>query len=61
MITPTVVVEDFFNQLNAEEGKRLVIFEHSAHYPMLEEKEKYLQTLTDLVLKESQETTQIEN
>jgi len=54
MITPTIVVEDFFNQLNAEKGKRLVIFEHSAHYPMLEEKEKYLNTLIDVVLEESQ-------
>jgi pimeloyl-ACP methyl ester carboxylesterase len=55
MITPTIVVENFFNQLNAEKGKRLVIFEHSAHYVMLEEKEKYLNTLIDIVLKESQE------
>ncbi len=55
MITPTVVVEDFFDQLNADRGKRLVIFEHSAHYVMLEEKEKYLNTLIDVVLKENQE------
>ncbi|MFX1416136.1 MAG: alpha/beta fold hydrolase [Promethearchaeota archaeon] len=55
MITPTVVVEDFFNQLNAERGKRLVIFEHSAHYAMLEEKEKYLRTLIGEVLRESQD------
>ncbi|MFX1607006.1 MAG: alpha/beta fold hydrolase [Promethearchaeota archaeon] len=55
MITPTVVVEEFFNQLKAEGGKRLVIFENSAHYAMLEEKEKYLQTLIGDVLKESQE------
>ncbi|MFW9973988.1 MAG: alpha/beta fold hydrolase [Candidatus Thorarchaeota archaeon] len=53
MITPTVVVEDFFDQLNAERGKRLVIFEHSAHYPMLEEKEKYQDFLIDVVPKES--------
>jgi len=56
MITPTVVVEDFFDQLNADRGKRLVIFEHSAHYVMLEEKEKYLNTLIDIVLKENQES-----
>jgi pimeloyl-ACP methyl ester carboxylesterase len=54
MITPTVVVEEFFNQLKAEGGKRLVIFENSAHYAMLEEKEKYLNTLIEVVLKESQ-------
>ncbi|MHA2357078.1 MAG: alpha/beta fold hydrolase, partial [Candidatus Thorarchaeota archaeon] len=56
MITPAVVVEDFFNQLNADKGKRFVIFENSAHYVMLEEKEKYLNTLIDVVLKESQES-----
>ena len=55
MITPTVVVEDFFNQLLADKGKRLVIFEDSAHYVMLEEKEKYISTLIGVVLKESLE------
>ncbi|MFW9862164.1 MAG: alpha/beta fold hydrolase [Candidatus Thorarchaeota archaeon] len=55
MITPTVVVEEFFNQLKAEGGKRLVIFENSAHYAMLEEKEKYLRALIGNLLKESQD------
>ncbi|MFW9888634.1 MAG: hypothetical protein ACFFER_10650, partial [Candidatus Thorarchaeota archaeon] len=57
MITPTVVVEEFFNQLKAEGGKGLVIFENSAHYAMLEEKEKYLRTLIGDVLKESKKLT----
>jgi len=56
MITPTVVVEEFFDQLKAEQGKRLVIFENSAHYAMLEEKEKYLHTLIGVVLKGSRES-----
>ncbi|MHA1957509.1 MAG: alpha/beta fold hydrolase [Candidatus Thorarchaeota archaeon] len=55
MITPTVLVEDFYNHINAEEGKKLVIFENSGHWPMIEEKEKYLDTLVNVVLKESQD------
>ncbi|MFW9768324.1 MAG: alpha/beta fold hydrolase [Candidatus Thorarchaeota archaeon] len=57
MITPTVVVEEFFDQLKAEGGKRLVIFEDSAHYAMLEEKEKYQDFLIDVVLRESKKLT----
>ncbi len=54
MITPTVVVEDFYKSLDAEKGKTLVIFENSGHWPMLEEKEKYEDILVNVVLKESQ-------
>lgn len=54
MATPTVLVERFYNILNAEKGKQLIIFENSAHLPMIEEKEKYEQFLTNIVLKESQ-------
>ena len=52
MITPSVLVEDFYNHLDAEKGKTLVIFENSAHFPMVEEKEKYHELLINLVLKE---------
>jgi len=55
MITPTILVEDFYNSLDAEKGKKLVIFENSGHWPMIEEKEKYLDTLVNIVLKESQD------
>ena len=54
MITPTVLVEDFYNGLDAEKGKKLVIFENSGHWPMMEEKEKYQDFLINVVLKESQ-------
>jgi len=54
MITPTVLVENFYNNLDAEKGKKLIIFENSAHVPMLEEKEKYEGLLINVVLKESQ-------
>ncbi len=54
MITPTVQIEEFFNNLNAEKGKRLIIFENSAHLPILEENEKYNDLLIRLVLQECQ-------
>jgi hypothetical protein len=54
MITPTVQVEDFFDSLDAEKGKELIIFENSAHMPIVEEKEKYQNLLINVVLKESQ-------
>lgn len=52
MITPTVLVEDFYKNLDAEKGKKLFIFENSAHVPMIEEKEKYLYLMINVVLKE---------
>jgi pimeloyl-ACP methyl ester carboxylesterase len=54
MATPTVLVEDFYNALDAEKGKKLIIFENSAHFLMIEEKEKYQDLLVNVVLKESQ-------
>ena len=54
MITPTVLVEDFYNSLDAEKGKKFIIFEKSGHWPMLEEKDKYDDSLINVVLKESQ-------
>ncbi|UCE10087.1 MAG: alpha/beta hydrolase [Candidatus Thorarchaeota archaeon] len=52
MITPMVVVQDFYNGLNAEKGKRLIIFEDSGHYPMLDEKQHYEDVLVNTILKE---------
>lgn len=54
MITPTILVEDFYNRLDAEKGKKLIIFEDSGHWPMLEEKEHYEDALVNTVLKECQ-------
>lgn len=53
MTTPTVFVEKFYDNLNAEKGKKLIIFENSAHFPMIEEKERYQELLINVVLKES--------
>jgi len=52
MATPTVVVEKFYDNLDAEKGKKLFIFENSGHMPMIEEKEKYQELLIDLILKD---------
>ena len=54
MIVPTVQIEEFYNNLDAEKGKELIIFEKSAHLPILEEKEKYEELLINVVLKESE-------
>lgn len=56
MITPTCLTEEFYDNLNATKGKRLIIFENSAHLPILEEKEKYQNLLINVVLKEYQNT-----
>ena len=53
MNVPTVLVEEFYDSLDAEKGKKLIIFEHSGHMPMIEEKEKYQDSLINVVLKES--------
>ena len=54
MIVPTVQVENFYNSLDAEKGKKLIIFENSAHLPIIEENKKYQDLLVNVVLKESQ-------
>jgi len=51
--TPTVVVEKFYENLDAEKGKKLFIFEKSGHFPMMEEKERYEELLINIVLKHS--------
>jgi pimeloyl-ACP methyl ester carboxylesterase len=51
--TPTVVVEKFYDNLDAEKGKKLFIFENSGHLPMMEEKERYEELLINVVLKDS--------
>ncbi|MFX1323699.1 MAG: hypothetical protein ACFE8N_02010 [Promethearchaeota archaeon] len=52
MITPTILVEDFYNNLEAEKGKKLIFFQNSAHFLIKEEKEKYQDLLIKIVLKE---------
>jgi pimeloyl-ACP methyl ester carboxylesterase len=51
--TPTVVLEKFFTNLDAEKGKKLFTFENSGHMPIMEEKAKYEELMINVVLKES--------
>jgi pimeloyl-ACP methyl ester carboxylesterase len=53
MTVPTVLVEEFFDQLVAEKGKKLIIFENSAHFPRIEEKKRYEELLITVVLKDT--------
>jgi pimeloyl-ACP methyl ester carboxylesterase len=53
MTTPTAVVEQYFDALKAEKGKQMIMFEHSGHLPMIEEKERYEELLI-AVLKDRQ-------
>lgn len=55
MITPTVQIQDYYNQLNAPKGKKLILFNNAAHLPMIEEKEKYQDLLVNMVLEECHE------
>ena len=52
---PLEPVKMFFDSLEAENGKHFIVFENSGHFPMVEEKEKYEELLTSLVLNESHE------
>ncbi|MHA2227314.1 MAG: hypothetical protein ACXAC8_19010 [Candidatus Hodarchaeales archaeon] len=54
LTTPTVLVERFYDSLDAEKGKYIIIFEDSGHLPMIEEKERYQELLINVVLKENQ-------
>ncbi|MFX1251106.1 MAG: alpha/beta fold hydrolase [Promethearchaeota archaeon] len=54
MNVPIILVEKFYDNLDAEKGKKLIIFENSAHMPMIEEKERYEELLINVVLKDSQ-------
>ena len=47
--TPSSLVEDYFNALDAP-YKELIWFEYSAHHPMYEEAQKYEQILIDRLL-----------
>lgn len=53
MASPVESVKNFFNFIETEKGKTLILFENSAHYLIVEEKEKYYNSLVNIVLKES--------
>ena len=45
--TPTSLASDYFQALTAPEGKKWILFEHSAHFPMYDEPEKFLELLKE--------------
>jgi pimeloyl-ACP methyl ester carboxylesterase len=53
MNVPSVYVQNFYNSLDIDKEKNLIIFENSAHFPMIEEKERYEELLVNMVLKEN--------
>jgi pimeloyl-ACP methyl ester carboxylesterase len=52
MANPTIIVEDFYKSLEDRENIHLVIFEESAHFPMVEEREKYQDLLITIASNE---------
>jgi pimeloyl-ACP methyl ester carboxylesterase len=61
MITPLVSINDFYKALEAPKGKQLMILENSAHVPMIEEKDKYIDIFVNVLLKEIQDPTPSKN
>lgn len=51
--TSAAPVEKFYENLAAPIGKEFIVFEESAHFMMIEEKEKYEQLLINLILNKS--------
>ncbi len=51
------VAEQYFHALDAPQGKQLIWFEDSGHWPQLEEAQKYRDTLVNRVLKETRESS----
>ena len=49
MITPTIQVEEFYFNVSAQKEKKLIIFENSAHLPLIEEKKKYHELLISIL------------
>jgi pimeloyl-ACP methyl ester carboxylesterase len=49
------LAERYFQALDAPKGKRLIWFEHSAHFPQLEEPKEYRRVLVDEVLRTRRE------
>ncbi len=52
-VVTSEVAEEYFHALDAPAGKQLFWFEHSAHWPQLDEPEKFRQLMVEKVLKET--------
>ena len=47
-ITPTILIEEYHNKITAP-FKKLIILENSAHYPYIEEPDKFSQVIIDVL------------
>lgn len=52
-LTPSELVEEYYQKLEAPRGKELVWFENSAHIVTFEEPEKFYEVIVDKILKET--------
>ncbi len=52
-VVTTEVTQKYFDALDAPQGKELVWFEHSGHWPHFEEPDKYRSELVDVVLRQT--------
>ncbi len=48
--TPSEIVENYYQKLQASKGKDFIWFEHSGHYPELEELEKFHDVMVNKIL-----------
>ncbi|HSH39663.1 MAG TPA: alpha/beta hydrolase [Chthoniobacterales bacterium] len=53
-VVTAAVAERYFDALEAPRGKRFIWFEHSAHWPQLDEPEKFRRVMVEQVLAENQ-------
>lgn len=53
MAAPIKPVKNFYDTLIAEKGKQFIVFKNSAHFLMVEEKERYQDLIVNVVLKDS--------
>jgi pimeloyl-ACP methyl ester carboxylesterase len=51
--TPSQLVEEYYQSLNAPAGKKMIRFENSAHVPILEEREVFHDVMINTVLAET--------
>jgi pimeloyl-ACP methyl ester carboxylesterase len=50
-LTPTVLIEKYCNKINAP-TKKVIIFENSAHFPYIEEPDKFAQAIVEILSSE---------
>lgn len=47
---PSALAEEFFNDVAAPKGKKLFWFEESAHFPYIEENQKFIEVMKQIGL-----------